>query len=96
MRFTIRDLMWLTVVVGLMLCWTIRERQLKSTIANAMQWRGTTGGLQWILEADGWQITWMDGIVDAKQPATGKHSAANSQLYPYRERPVEPWNTISN
>jgi hypothetical protein len=42
-RFTIRDLLWLTLVVAVMLAWGIRERQLRDDLrareADAEVWR---------------------------------------------------------
>ena len=82
-RFTIRDVLWLTVVVGLTIAWTMRERQLKSQIAAAMQWREKARGLQSLLEHDGWQIAWKtDGIIDAVHPGERKNVRLD-----YRERP---------
>ena len=45
MRFTIRDLLWLTVVVGLTTGWWLREQRLHSELERAEVWRGRAGAL---------------------------------------------------
>ena len=71
MRFTIRDLCWLTAIVALVLGWTLREMYLRVELANADQWRLAAGALEHALEMDGWRTQWgtSDGTVTlAKDP----------------------------
>src|SRR5207248_18051 len=58
-RFSIRDLLWLTLVVAMGLGWFVRERQLLAEKSVSIRlWRGRTGALERALETDGWRLTW--------------------------------------
>ncbi len=57
MRFAIRDLFWLTVVVALVLGWWVRERQLNGEVAKALEWRARTAALERFLDAE-WRVEW--------------------------------------
>ena len=57
-RFSIRDLLWLTLVVALALGWPVHERQLRHQLANASKWRGAAGALEHVLIDDGLQVSW--------------------------------------
>ena len=57
-RFTIRDMMWLTVVVGLALGWSLRERRLLAENDRASKWRMAAGALEDILREDGRTVQW--------------------------------------
>jgi len=56
-RFTIRDLLWLTVVVAMILGWWIRERQLNGEVAKALEWRARTAALERFLDPE-WRVEW--------------------------------------
>ena len=69
MRFTIRDLLWLTLVVAMALGWLVRERQLRVEGARfqaeasrerdrATKWRGAAGALERLLSEEGWKVKW--------------------------------------
>jgi hypothetical protein len=61
-RFTIRDLLWLTLVVAMALGWFIHERQLQAEVrhqtARAAKWRACTGALEFFFREDGKKLTW--------------------------------------
>ena len=50
-RFTIRDLLWLMVVVGVSLGWM---REANRSPGRSVQFRAQS--MEWKLEADGWKI----------------------------------------
>lgn len=52
-RFSIRDLLWLTLVVGLGLGWGMREHL---ALSSADEWRRTAEALKTILEQEGWEV----------------------------------------
>jgi hypothetical protein len=60
-RFTIRDLLCLTLVVALGLGWFIRERQLSDEVNRlngvVSKWRQTMIGLNQVLQPAGWQAS---------------------------------------
>ena len=55
-KFTIRELLWLTVVVALGLGWAIRERQID-------HWQKKTEALELAVEADGITVDWGEKAV---------------------------------
>jgi hypothetical protein len=61
-KFTIRDLLWLTLVVAMGLGWLIRERQGREVVERAQdqatKWRMAAGGLEHAVNMDGWEVTW--------------------------------------
>jgi hypothetical protein len=63
LRFSIRDLLWLMLVVAVALGWFVREWQLREkadlAINDARFWRGGAGALELHLETDqGVIVTW--------------------------------------
>ena len=56
-RFTIRDLLWLTVVVALGVGWWLRERDFK---AHSTSLRAQTNVLEYVLETEGVTVKWND------------------------------------
>src|SRR5262245_2734428 len=66
LRFSIRDLLWLVMVVALGLAWFIRERQVRDkeaaadlAIKDAKMWKGGAGALELELETEfGCTVTW--------------------------------------
>src|SRR6185312_14317224 len=72
-RFSIRDLLWLTLVVAIGLGWFIRERQLRAEVtqtklscdakyeaqaARSKAWRGRAGALEHAFKKIGWEVSW--------------------------------------
>ena len=68
MKFSIRDLLLVTVIVALAVAWWMdRNAQLK----QANQWRGRAEDLARFVEANGIGVTWdRDGV--GYSPRTGK------------------------
>ena len=61
-RFSVRDLLWLTLVVAVGLGWFIREWQLTAELNQvrnqARKWRGVAGALESVLKGEGWELVW--------------------------------------
>jgi hypothetical protein len=61
-RFSVRDLLWLTLVAAVGLGWLVRERQLGAEVLRmtnrADERRGATGALEYVLKGDGWKVRW--------------------------------------
>jgi hypothetical protein len=61
-RFSLRGLLWLTLVVAMALTWWIREHELRAKIAQARaeakMWRGAAGALEQVLKQEGWDVHW--------------------------------------
>ena len=75
MKFTIRDLLWLTVVVALGLAWWVdRGRQ-------AAFYQARSGALELLLYRHGFRALWRDQDVLAV-PLTGKGTAYRSPTDP--------------
>ena len=59
LRFTIRDLLWLTLVAAVGAGWFAREqhwRQLQADPNVAQNWRGVVGALEWVCARSGFEI----------------------------------------
>jgi hypothetical protein len=70
-RFTIRELLLLTVVVALSLGWGLRERQLRSELERAQAYRGRAWALEHAAVEEGWRIEWdwhRKGVVHMETP----------------------------
>jgi hypothetical protein len=59
-RFSVRDLLWLTLVVAMGLGWGIREWQLRDELKDARKWRPAAGAMEKALAFVGWKITALD------------------------------------
>ena len=57
-RFTIRELLLLTLVVGLALGWGLRERQLGPDVKESKEWQARARALEYVLESNGLTIAW--------------------------------------
>jgi hypothetical protein len=59
-RFTIRDLLWLTLVAALALGWGVREWEFRAKTERANdrlnQWRLALGGLASTMKLQGWTV----------------------------------------
>ncbi|HZL91303.1 MAG TPA: hypothetical protein VFB96_23250 [Pirellulaceae bacterium] len=71
-KFTIRELLLLTLVVGMGLGWAIRERQLQAemqrennkyvqTLSERCLWKYRATRLRELASKEGWQVTWNNG-----------------------------------
>jgi len=58
MRFSIRDLLLVTVIVALMLGWWVREQQIARELERAKRWRIAAGTLEKLLNLDGFEVRW--------------------------------------
>src|SRR5262252_4317257 len=54
-RFSIRDLLWLTLAVAMALGWWLREGQFNSKLQQANKWRGVVGAMEYVMREHGWQ-----------------------------------------
>jgi len=57
-RFTIRDVLLATLLVGLFLAWWLDRRYLSTSLAEASKWRMRAGALEEILRNDDWDVQW--------------------------------------
>jgi hypothetical protein len=61
-RFTIRDLLWLTLVVAVGLAWFAREQQLRARLnrveGQATRWRRAAGTLEYVLKEQFYRLDW--------------------------------------
>ena len=68
-RFSVRDLLWLTLVVALGLGWFVHQRQLRAELDRVIdhvtrtsdqttKWRMATGGLEDAITRIGWKVEW--------------------------------------
>ena len=58
MKFSIRDLLWLTVVVALALSWCIDRRNRPQELVDAIWWKTRTGALEEVLRDLDWDVQW--------------------------------------
>jgi hypothetical protein len=56
LRFSIRDLLWLTLVVALALSWVVRDSRLLAALEKESQWRKVVRAFQYALENEGWKV----------------------------------------
>ena len=62
-RFTIRDVLWLTVVAGMAVGWGLREIRWQSG-----RWKEKAATLQEMVEVDGYTVKWHDDYIEVVQP----------------------------
>jgi hypothetical protein len=58
LRFSIRDLLWLTLVVAMGLGWFVHQRQLRAEADDARKWRLAAGGVEEALDSFGLKVKW--------------------------------------
>src|SRR5262245_37879688 len=65
-RFSVRDLLWLTLVVALTLAWFVRDRQRGSDVDRsnswASHWRSAAGALEHVRAGDGQILDWASDL----------------------------------
>src|SRR5258707_6514053 len=81
-RFSIRELMLVTLVVAMAIGWCLREWQLR---AVAMRWRCAAGTLEHLVESDDWDVEWERDLsqVRVSRPA-GSYRAEQYGLDTYQ------------
>ena len=61
-RFSIRDLLWVTLVVALGLGWLVHQRQLRAEVNRgrdrATKWRQCAGALEFAFTHTDCEVTW--------------------------------------
>lgn len=57
-RFTIRELLLLTVIVALAVGWSRRERLLRAEVEQALRWRTRAGALEYAFKDEGRKVQW--------------------------------------
>jgi hypothetical protein len=76
-KFTIRELLLLTLSAALALGWYLRERQLQDDVANGQKWRDAVGLFEHAMRSDGWRPEWQpDGIRFNKKPGLSEFQRA--------------------
>lgn len=66
-KFTTRELLLLTVIVALVVGWTLREHQFRQQLADGRRWHAEAEDLaRFLKDAEGWKVDWNDGSVYAK------------------------------
>ena len=57
-RFSIRELMLVTLVAAMGVGWWLHYRSMSLAMADAKKWRTSAGALEYILSDSGWDIRW--------------------------------------
>ena len=68
-RFTLRDVLWLTVVVAVSTGWIVDHFQIVSFANQERKWETRHQMLVEALNGYGWQVTWQELAID---PVRGK------------------------
>jgi hypothetical protein len=76
LRFTIRDVLWLTIVVALALCWWLHQRQLSAEIVSL---RGDISWYRSVMEVEGLSLDPNADILRATSPHGDVYSAGDSK-----------------
>jgi hypothetical protein len=72
MRFTIRDLLWLTVVVALAAAWWMDRSRLAPKALERDEWAFRANMLAERFQARGDEVVWSDGSVCVSETIDGK------------------------
>lgn len=73
MRFKIRDLFWLILVIGVGLAWWLREVQISEQLAEGKRWQASAEELaKFAITEAGWEVDWVHGSVYIGNSADGK------------------------
>lgn len=67
-RFTIRDVLWLMVVVGLACALNASRRDTQMALQSAKGWRTRAGGLEAVLIDAGWKVRWEEKWIRVRAP----------------------------
>jgi hypothetical protein len=86
-RFSIRDLLWLTLVVAMGLGWWVDRqrvltefRQLSSDLDRAKAWRNRAGALEQALKNENWWVNWDLQSSDVHISTLGPRGMPSSQI----------------
>jgi len=74
-RFTIRDVLWLTVVVALAVCWWT-DRRLNGT---QRRWQSRAEALAEICRGYGWTVVWQGDSVNGAFPPISESKEKSNQ-----------------
>jgi hypothetical protein len=86
-RFTIRDLLWLMVVVGLACALLTSWQQTFTQRQKATSWRTRAGALEAVLKDAGWQVDWKPEWISVRPPEA---IGANGHIAQIRTDVYEP------
>lgn len=90
MRFSIRDLLLLTVIVALAVGWWVDHRkQVKESESNE-KWRNRAGALEELLESQKWRVSWGESDVSVTFPG------GSAALMPIDHCEPSPLNSDEN
>jgi hypothetical protein len=67
-RFTIRDMLWLMIVVGMGCALTMSWHRSLSERQKAAGWRTRAGALEEVLKDAGWKIEWSREWITVRPP----------------------------
>ena len=84
-RFTIREVLVLTLAAGLAVGWWLDRRQQAAQLAEASQWRTIAGGLEHIVRQQGWRAGIENGRIWA-----ASDSASPTQVFEVGADEFEP------
>lgn len=99
-RFSTRDLLWLTLVVGISLGWWLdHSRQashLKTATGRLTRWYTAAGTLQDMLSDNDWKVTWNleKGWIECERPTQTRGSVILSVHQP--AVPVDALDGMTN
>ena len=97
LRFSVRDLLWLTLVVAMGLaCWINSERsraELGRTQDALAKWRGAAGALEYVLTVDGCIVDWQlyPSSVTVMRRYDGGGSSCQLDLDAYQPSVEDRW-----
>jgi hypothetical protein len=88
-RFSIRELMLVTLVVGLVVGWGLDHLRLSKSLSEAEKWRKAAGALEHMLSELGWKTKWEFeyDMVELDSDPYGKVISTN--FYEPSHRPME-------
>ena len=91
LRFSIRDLLWLTVVAAMATAWWLDRNSLKrSPYSEDGIWQQRANSAAEVLMAQGWTVVWKGYIARYIKERPPKPGAVNHCTYF-----LVPWNSLS-
>jgi len=82
-KFTIRKLLLLTLVVGLIVGWGLRERQLQAKVDRAVEFHAKAWALEKAALDAGWKVEWYNETNEPLLVVTGR----TTRRYPLTAAP---------